>query len=434
MVFKGIVNIDSKQQLRRQVTLQINKFNGAFDGPVNPADLDKRQYSISLHQNALNITARDPSGNVLMKGHIPLQQNNAPTQQQLGTVTLSSEQLAFRSSSPIPVISWPRKVVYIDYMDVDWGASYNTIMSAVDQGFNVINIAFYMSAAGAVDMCLEWQSVSQSQQISTMEYAHAAGAVVLVSAGGSTDYPYDNYPTDPAGYGTAVANWALQNNLDGIDFDLENLSVGFAYPSLGWTGQNMVDWMTTVNLYANSTMRDAIDPSQWKVGYITHAPQAPYFSPVGGSDSVYWAGSSGGYTQVYNNSKIDTGGGVYVYLIDFFNNQFYNQGTNYTTYDECFVAGPSDFPGTAIEEIAGTTDTSGLYVAPWTVPQSAQVFGALLDASLGSSGYVAPATVNTWMTSALSTYGFNSGAFVWFYQTSVSPTSQSWVDTVYPNS
>ena len=85
----------------------------------------------------------------------------------------------------------------------------------VDAGFNVILLAFFLSNAGpgAFDAALVWQQVPQNVQKSTMAYAHSKGAIVVVSAGGETDKPYLTYTGTQ--YGTAAANWAVANNLDG---------------------------------------------------------------------------------------------------------------------------------------------------------------------------------------------------------------------------
>ena len=83
----------------------------------------------------------------------------------------------------------------------------------MDAGFNIILLAFYLGSAGPVDAALEWQQVPQNVQKSTMAYAHSKGAIVVVSAGGATDVPYTQFTG--AQYGSAVANWAMANNLDG---------------------------------------------------------------------------------------------------------------------------------------------------------------------------------------------------------------------------
>ncbi len=57
-----------------------------------------------------------------------------------------------------------------------------------------------------------------------MSKIHSLGAAVMVSFGGSTDDPYGK---DPIQVGTQVAQWAVNHQLDGVDFDLENLQQGY---------------------------------------------------------------------------------------------------------------------------------------------------------------------------------------------------------------
>lgn len=62
---------------------------------------------------------------------------------------------------------------------------------------------------------------------SAISYAHTKGAVVLLSVGGSTEAPYSG---DASAYGRTAANWAQNNGLDGVDFDLEKIMTGEAVP------------------------------------------------------------------------------------------------------------------------------------------------------------------------------------------------------------
>ena len=54
---------------------------------------------------------------------------------------------------------------------------------------------------------------------------------------------------------------------------------------------------------------------------VSHAPQAPYFGPIGSAGSTFWTGTSGGYSGVYGAAPT---------AIDWFNVQFYNQGMRLT--------------------------------------------------------------------------------------------------------
>lgn len=78
--------------------------------------------------------------------------------------------------------------------------------------------------------------------------------------------------------------------------------------------------------------------------YISHAPQAPYFGPINStSGGLYWTGTNGGYSAVYQACPD----------IDLFSVQFYKQGNHNTAYESLFVTsvGPgTDYPGTAVND------------------------------------------------------------------------------------
>lgn len=68
-----------------------------------------------------------------------------------------------------------------------------------------------------------------------------SGAMVMVAQGGATDSPYSNNASE---LGTRVAQWAVDNNLDGVDFDLENLGPGFV--AWGMNDAQTIQWFVEV--------------------------------------------------------------------------------------------------------------------------------------------------------------------------------------------
>ncbi len=120
---------------------------------------------------------------------------------------------------------------------------------------------------------------------------------------------------------------------DGVDFDLENFNTGCVTGTMN--SEKTVSWIVDATLAAQAVLGSG--------GIITHAPQAPYFGPIGGSS---WAGPTGCYTAVAARAGAS---------ITFFNLQFYNQGAScYTSYTTLFVQsgaaglGCEYFPGTSI--------------------------------------------------------------------------------------
>eukprot|EP00475_Leptophrys_vorax_P013624 TRINITY_DN199_c0_g1_i2.p1 TRINITY_DN199_c0_g1~~TRINITY_DN199_c0_g1_i2.p1 ORF type:complete len:331 (-),score=77.92 TRINITY_DN199_c0_g1_i2:34-1026(-) len=228
-------------------------------------------------------------------------------------------------------------------------------------------MSFYVVVSHApFDSATLWAGLGASGQQNALNYVHNAGGCVLLSVGGATDSPFT---LDPTSVGNEVAKYAQANNYDGIDFDIENIQVGFVY-----NGVECSAWLTTVT----NTARQVLGSS----ATITHAPQGPYFGTIGGSD---WTGTTGGYSAVEKNSKID-----------WYNMQFYNQGpTCYFDYTTLFVTSCSTFPNTAIKQVLANTGMSANKIVvgkPITTADasngflSAGDFGALLNTGI-SNGF-----------------------------------------------
>lgn len=167
----------------------------------------------------------------------------------------------------------PVKQVYIDWRNINATAPASTVTAAVDAGYNVVAIAFLL-VTGPADFAAAWESAGAAVQAAAVAYAHAAGAVVVVSCGGVTDVPYTMAAAD---YGAYVANWALDNNLDGVDLDLEGLGSGFTAGPI--VGNALVTWMVD----ATTAARAVLGPAR----YLTHSPVAPYFGYIGAVRSAH---------------------------------------------------------------------------------------------------------------------------------------------------
>ena len=294
----------------------------------------------------------------------------------------------------------PIKAVYIDWRDVNWDAPEATVKAAVDAGYNVLYLAFYLSNS-ATDMLLAWAGVSSTKRATTVAYAHARGAVVMLSAGGATETPYALNATQ---YGSVVAAYALKYNLDGVDFDLENLNGGCVVGDLD--SSQVVSWIVTATLSARSVL------GNWRL--ISHAPQAPYF---GGAEGNSFTGSLSNlcYTAVHEQALT---------TINWYNVQFYNQGaTCYLTYTTLFVASAADgacdgLGGTAVAELV----TAG-------VPLDYIVVGKPITPSVAYGGYVSATELADILAIAASNGTTPAGVFTWDYQTAY---AANWIATVAP--
>ena len=306
------------------------------------------------------------------------------------------------------VSPWPWKVIYIDTKGLNYNNPPSTIMAAVDAGATVIVLSFYTALYGPVDMAAAWAGADPSARAAAVAYAHSAGAVVLVSAGGASDVPYG---IDATAFGASAATFAVTYGLDGLDMDLENVG-----PALSYGSVDVIAWISAASISARAVL--------CPMRLLTHAPQAPYFGAVGDSGPNPWTGTSGGYTAIWDNTGPT--------IIDAFLVQFYNQGSScYTTQTGLFSASVVDcssFPGTSLLEIAS-----------YGIPVSRIVIGKIVLGSDGSNGWVDAHQLSTWFAAISSIW--SAGIMLWQwdataaapYLTAVVP-GPSWSATKTPAS
>lgn len=254
-------------------------------------------------------------------------------------------------------------------------------------GFNVFALSFLL-LEGAWDKAQEWTSLSASQRSSIKSQYAAAGIKLVVSAFGSTDVPTTT-GADPVATANNFAAWVKQYDLDGIDVDYEDLGAFDA--GTGAAEQ----WLITFT----QQLRSQLPAGQY---IITHAPLAPWFSPN------YWGG--GGYLRVHNAVGS---------LIDWYNVQFYNQGTSeYTTCAGLLTASSSTWPQTALFQIAA----SG-------VPLSKLVIGKPANTGDASNGFMSTSTLASCVSQAKN-QGWNGGVMVWEFP----DAGSSWIQAVRASS
>lgn len=135
-------------------------------------------------------------------------------------------------------------------------------------------------------------------------------------------------------------------------------------------------WLITFT----KTLRDALPAGQYT---LTHAPVAPWFSPI------Y---SSGAYSKVH--ASVGS-------LIDWYNVQFYNQD-EYTTCDGLLTKSSAAFPKSSVFEISQSAG----------VPLEKLVIGKPAIASDADNGYIALDTLAKCIASAKDK-GWSAGAMTW---------------------
>ncbi|KZP24609.1 glycoside hydrolase family 18 protein [Athelia psychrophila] len=283
------------------------------------------------------------------------------------------------SNSTQPSSKAPHFVIYSD--EYVTGTTPN--VSAV-AGYNVFALSFWL-ISGAADQALGFTELTADEQSSVLSTYHAAGIDVIVSAFGATDTPTTS-GADPTDTANTLAAWVKKYNLDGVDVDYED-EAAFN----GGTG-SAEKWLITFF----TALRAALPSS----GYIiTGAPLAPWFQPDG-----RWGG--GGMLLV--DTKVGS-------LIDWYNVQFYNQGsTEYTTCDGLLKKSSTAWPQTSLFEIAA----SG-------VPQDKLVIGKPATAATATNGYIAPSALAGCVQTAAG-QGWNGGVMVWEFP----EAAASWISTV----
>ncbi|KAJ7623188.1 glycoside hydrolase family 18 protein [Roridomyces roridus] len=271
---------------------------------------------------------------------------------------------------------------FLVYSDADSSGSWPPPVSAIS-GFNVFAISFLM-VSGAEDKAQQWASMSSSQRSTIKAQYAAAGIKLIVSAFGSEDAPTTN-GANPITTANTMAQWVKDHDLDGIDVDYEDFN------SLDGGSGKAEAWIISFT----TQLRTLLPQGQY---IITHAPVAPWFSPN------IWGG--GGYLKVHS---------VVGNLIDWYNIQFYNQGSKeYVTCSGLLAQSSSTFPQSALFQIAANG-----------VPLSKLVVGKPATSTAASDGFIAPAALAGCLKTAVNG-GWTGGVSVWEFPGAAS----AWISTV----
>ncbi|KII87370.1 glycoside hydrolase family 18 protein [Plicaturopsis crispa FD-325 SS-3] len=248
------------------------------------------------------------------------------------------------------------------------------------KGYNVFALSFLLTS-GAADQALEWTTLTADQRTAVKTQYAAAGISLVVSVFGSTDTPVSS-GADATATAQTIAAWVKQYDLDGVDVDFED----FAAMNAG-TG---TAWLVTFT----QALRAELPQGTY---IITHAPVAPWFSA---------SKFPTGYLEV--EKQVGS-------LIDWYNIQFYNQGTTeYTTCDGLLTTSSSTWPASSLFEIVAAG-----------VDQSKLVIGKPATGSDATNGYVDAATLAGCLATAKS-QGWDAGAMVWQFP----DAAADWISTV----
>jgi len=201
---------------------------------------------------------------------------------------------------------------------------------------------------------------------------------------GATDAPTST-GADPIATANTMAAWVKQFGLDGVDVDYEDFNAINA-------GDGKAEaWL------ASFTRQLRVQLPQGTY-ILTHAPVAPWFSP----------NKFGGGAYLTVHSTVGN-------LIDWYNVQFYNQGTSeYTTCIGLLTASSNNWPRSALFQISA----SG-------VPSSKLVIGKPATASDASNGFMITSTLAQCVQQAKN-QGWDAGVMVWEFPSAAA----SWIQSV----
>ncbi|KAG1880906.1 glycoside hydrolase family 18 protein [Suillus subluteus] len=256
-------------------------------------------------------------------------------------------------------------------------------VSTEPTGFNVFALSF-LEQYGAADQAQEWEELTASQRSSILSEYEAAGISLIVSLFGSTETPTSS-GYDPIDTANTMAAWVIEYGLQGVDVDYEDFA---AFDAGTGSAEQWLGNFTT-------QLRTQLPQGQY---ILTHAPVAPWFSPN------YWGG--GGYLWI--DSVVGS-------MIDWYNVQFYNQGTTeYVTCDGLLYNSSTTWPQTALFQIAD----SGISL-------DKLVIGKPATSAQATNGYMDPSLLASCVSEAYAA-GWNAGVTVWEYP----DADSSWIATV----
>ncbi|KAM5534675.1 hypothetical protein V8D89_011687 [Ganoderma adspersum] len=276
----------------------------------------------------------------------------------------------------------PRFVAYSD----KW-VSGETGPPSVDtiKGFNVFVLSFLLTS-GAADQAVEWEEITADQRTTIKSQYSAAGISLMVAGFGSTEEP-TTAGENAASTASTMAAWVKQYDLDGLDVDYEDFTA--MDKGDGSAEQWLADFTTAI--------RSQLPKGQY---ILTHAPVAPWFS-------VNDAFKGGAYLKV-DQTVGDS--------IDWYNIQFYNQGTTeYTTCDTLLNTSGGTWPNSSLFEI----HASGVELDKLVIGKPA------LSAGDANNGYIDPSTLAGCLATAKNG-GWNAGVMVWQFP----DAAASWIETV----
>ena len=276
------------------------------------------------------------------------------------------------------------------------------LKSVIDMGYNIIFIGYYLAAwwPQATDAHAQWLNLSDNDRDKILDYAHAKGAKILLSMGGSADEIDGSggvIETDQGKlYGNLGAKAVLDGKFDGLDFSLQLKK-----------GNSWVFKTGKMQQFMQNSLREARKYLRLGKYVITHSPIGPYLSD--------WASMDNSDDRGYFQWMIDN-----QYNIDFMNIQYFDQGT-YLDFNSIFIDNYY-FKGSAIRSLID----AGIH------PEKL-VIGKPNGLNMARNGYIDPTLLQKWGCQAYNydrVLGFRGGFSTYYYDKTNVGSSHFWSQTI----
>lgn len=322
-----------------------------------------------------------------------------------------------------------KKIVYVGYW-MDYESFNSFVNNSHEKGVTHICLEFAELLGNLTEVTYTggtvcaWTEFSASQRDSIINSMNSKNMKLLLSFGGASTFKdvgaqsIFSSPTysDPSILAQELTNHCVNYRYHGIDLDIEHFPTTTTY--------NDTDKLA---IYFGQLSQYIKQKSSSILGYpviVSHAPQSPYFN--GPSDS-----SLSLYGYIY--SRIEKMYGMY---IDFYNIQYYNQGSNYTDYYSIFT-NDNTFKASVLQLIYGGDINSN-----YQYMDSSKIVvgkGSNLDESAGGGYiplYISPVTNSNCMAGFVEAAKYDGnpnvvnwcsvgGIMVWYYDIQENSTSEN---------
>jgi len=302
------------------------------------------------------------------------------------TIAAPSCKLNGRANRPIPQATvttyLAQKPWWAVYSLSDYSTTQALPQSSQLTGYNVIIAAFWFSTNKPAYKLAEFTSLPLSTRQWILNDYHSRNISFLVSAFGYGDNPTSDNK-DPVKVADDLANFVKQYQFDGVDIDWEDFNA-LAVGANAASGKAEA-WLSSFT----RELRKQLPQGKY---LISHAPVAPWFTM---NTTRYPRGA-------YKAVHAEVGD-----LIDFYNVQFYNQGSDYTTCPSLLTRSVSGtFHNTSVFEIADPknagVDLNKIVIGKPAIPADA------------TNGFLNLTTLSTCLSQAKAK-SWKGGAFLWEY-------------------